>query len=106
MFHEHTILPQIAPLQIVIIGNVALVNDPGEPSNISGLRIERLVAEYFEERGFRKVIVNGDSNENIGYMMTLGSDGFFPELNTIKYDHDHYADQFYRPVFICRGLCV
>jgi neutral ceramidase len=70
LFEEHTILPQVIPLQIVIIGNVALVNVPGEPGNIAGQRIEKLVAEHLQERNIRKVIVNGYSNENTGYIMT------------------------------------
>jgi hypothetical protein len=70
LFDEHTILPQIIPIQIVIIGNVALVNVPGEPGNIAGQRIERLVTEHLQQRNIRKVIVNGYSNENTGYIMT------------------------------------
>lgn len=70
LFDEHTMLPQIVPLQIVIIGNVALVNVPGEPSNITGQRIERLVFDHLEERNIKKVIVNGYCNENTGYIMT------------------------------------
>jgi hypothetical protein len=47
-----------------------LVNVPGEPGNIAGQRIEKLVAEHLQERNIRKVIVNGYSNENTGYIMT------------------------------------
>lgn len=70
LFNEYTMLPQFVPLQIVIIGNVALVNVPGEPGNIAGQRIERLVSMHLAERDVRKVIVNGYSNENTGYIMT------------------------------------
>jgi neutral ceramidase len=70
LFKENTILPQIVPLQIVIIGNVALVNIPGEPSNTSGQRIERMVTEHLVNRNIKKVIVNGYCNENTGYIFT------------------------------------
>ncbi len=70
LFEENTILPQIVPIQIVIIGNVALANVPGEPGNFAGQRIERIVAEYLQRRNIKKVIVNGYSNENTGYIFT------------------------------------
>lgn len=70
LYDEHTMLPQIVPLQIVIIGNVALVNVPGEPGNIAGQRIERLVAQHLSQRNIKRVIVNGYCNENTGYIFT------------------------------------
>jgi neutral ceramidase len=70
LFDEHTILPQMVPLQIVIIGNVALVNVPGEPGNMAGQRIERLVFEHLKQRNIKRVIVNGYCNENTGYIFT------------------------------------
>lgn len=70
LFKEHTILPQIVPIQIVIIGNVAIANVPGEPGNIAGQRIERLVLEHLQKRNVKRVIVNGYSNENTGYIFT------------------------------------
>jgi hypothetical protein len=70
LYDEHTMLPQIVPLQIVIIGNVAMVNVPGEPGNIAGQRIERLVFQHLSQRNIKKVIVNGYCNENTGYIFT------------------------------------
>ncbi len=67
---EHTLYPRIVPLQIAIIGNVAILGVSGEPGNIAGQRIERAVYEELKNRGVKRVIVNGYANENTGYIFT------------------------------------
>ena len=79
---EHTMYPQIVPLQIAIIGNVAIVGVSGEPGNIAGQRIERTIFEHLKHRDIKKVIVNGYANENTGYIFT-------PE----EYDHQFTPNQ-------------
>ncbi|MEZ5001837.1 MAG: neutral/alkaline non-lysosomal ceramidase N-terminal domain-containing protein [Chitinophagales bacterium] len=67
---EHTMYPSIAPLQIVIIGNIAILGVSGEPGNIAGQRIEKAVLTHLEHRGVERVIMNGYANENTGYIFT------------------------------------
>ncbi|MEZ5023876.1 MAG: neutral/alkaline non-lysosomal ceramidase N-terminal domain-containing protein [Chitinophagales bacterium] len=67
---EHTMYPSIAPLQIVIIGNVAILGVSGEPGNIAGQRIEKAVLTHLQHRGVERVIMNGYANENTGYIFT------------------------------------
>ena len=67
---EHSMYPKIVPLQIVIIGNVAIAGVSGEPGNIAGQRIERTILSHLQHRGVERVIVNGYANENTGYIFT------------------------------------
>ncbi len=67
---EHSIYPHIVPLQIFIIGNVAILGVSGEPGNIAGQRIEKAAMVHLKERGIERVIVNGYCNENTGYIFT------------------------------------
>ena len=70
LHNEHTLYPKIVPLQIVIVGNVAILGVSGEPGNIAGQRIEKTVYEQLKHRGVKTVIVNGYANENTGYIFT------------------------------------
>ncbi|MCP4123117.1 MAG: hypothetical protein GY751_15295 [Bacteroidetes bacterium] len=79
---EHSIYPMVMPLQVMILGNVAIVGVSGEPGNIVGQRIERTVQEILKDRGVKRVIVNGYSNENTGYIFT-------PE----EYEHQYVPQQ-------------
>jgi len=72
----------IMPLQVIILGNVAIVGVSGEPGNIAGQRIERTVMEVLKDRGVKRVIVNGYCNENTGYIFT-------PE----EYEHQYAPQQ-------------
>ena len=67
---EHSMYPTIVPIQIAIIGNVAIAGVSGEPGNIAGQRIEKAILEHLKHRGVRRVIVNGYANENTGYIFT------------------------------------
>jgi hypothetical protein len=67
---EHTMYPSIVPLQIVIIGNIAIIGVSGEPGNIAGQRIEKAVLAHLQHRGVERAIVNGYANENTGYIFT------------------------------------
>lgn len=67
---EHTMYPSIVPLQIVIVGNVAIIGVSGEPGNIAAQRIEKVVLKHLQEKGVERAIVNGYANENTGYIFT------------------------------------
>ena len=67
---EHTMYPQMVPIQIAIIGSIAILGISGEPGNIAGQRIERTVFEHLKKRGVKRVIANGYANENTGYIFT------------------------------------
>ena len=82
LHEEHTFYPTVMPMQIIIIGNLAIIGVSGEPGNIAGQRIERTVLSVLKDRGIERAIVNGYSNENTGYIFT-------PE----EYEHQYTPSQ-------------
>ena len=67
---ENTMYPTMVPIQIAIIGNIAIAAVSGEPGNIAGQRIEKTIYAHLQKRGVKRVIVNGHANENTGYIFT------------------------------------
>jgi neutral ceramidase len=76
---ENTWTQQILPLQISIIGQVALVTLPAEPTTMSGKRIKKTILEILSKRGVDEVVVCPYSNGYSGYITT-------PE----EYEHQRY----------------
>lgn len=85
---EHTFYPQVMPIHVVIIGNLAILGVSGEPGNIAGQRMERTVLEVLKDRGVERVIMNGYSNENTGYIFT-------PEEYNSQYEPQQCGFQLY-----------
>lgn len=63
-------IPQILPLQIFIIGNLALVGIPAEITTIAGARLRQTVAKVLEERGVSEVLLTPYANSYAGYITT------------------------------------
>jgi neutral ceramidase len=63
-------IPQILPLQIFIIGNIAIVGIPSEITTIAGARLRQTVAEVLEERGVSEVLLSPYANSYAGYITT------------------------------------
>lgn len=67
---EHGLVPYILPLQIVILGNVALIACPGEFTNTAGKRLVETAASILENRGVEQIIFNTYANDYMGYVTT------------------------------------
>jgi neutral ceramidase len=67
---EHGLVPYILPLQIVILGNVALIACPGEFTNTARKRIVETAAPILEKRGVEQIIFNSYANDYMGYVTT------------------------------------
>jgi neutral ceramidase len=67
---EHTWTPQILPFQISIIGELAFIALPFEPSTMSGERIRKSSLEILKERSVKEVIILSYANEYGGYITT------------------------------------
>ncbi len=63
-------IPQILPLQLIIIGNVALAAIPGEITTIAGKRLEDSLLEILAERGVTEVVCSTYANAYCGYVTT------------------------------------
>lgn len=62
--------PQVLPLQIVILGNIALATIPGEITTIAAQRLEKTILDVLKERGVEEVILNSYANSYCGYITT------------------------------------
>ena len=63
-------IPQILPLQIFVIGSVAIVGIPSEITTIAGARLRQTVAKVLEERGVSEVLLSPYANSYAGYITT------------------------------------
>jgi neutral ceramidase len=64
---EHTWTQQVVPVQLVILGKVALVNLPGEVTSMSGLRLKEQVKN---DLNLHEVIISAYTNGAAGYITT------------------------------------
>lgn len=67
---EHPWAPNIVPLQIVRLGEVALVPLPCEPTTQAGRRLRARLADQLAPYGVKRVLVLGLSNAYAGYVAT------------------------------------
>lgn len=62
--------PQVLPLQIAIVGNIALVGVPGEITTIAGQRLRKTIKDVMNPRGVEHVLITSYSNAYCGYITT------------------------------------
>jgi neutral ceramidase len=62
--------PEVLPLQIVRLGQLALVATPFEPTTMSGRRLRGTVLAELQPAGVQRVVVAGLSNAYAGYVAT------------------------------------
>lgn len=76
-------VPHVLPLQIVIIGKMALIGCPGEYTVTAGKRLENTILEVLKESGIEHVIMCPYSNAYMGYVTT------FEEYQLQRYEGGH-----------------
>ncbi|MCF8464801.1 MAG: neutral/alkaline non-lysosomal ceramidase N-terminal domain-containing protein [Flavobacteriales bacterium] len=64
-------IQQILPIQIIILGNLALAGIPAEITTIAGKRLEDTLLEVLADRGVTEVICSTYSNAYCGYITTF-----------------------------------
>jgi len=62
--------PQILPLQIVTIGNLAILAVPAEFTTMAGRRLRQTVLTQLRDNGIEHVVIAGLSNAYAGYVTT------------------------------------
>jgi neutral ceramidase len=62
--------PEVLPLQVVRLGNVALVALPFEPTTMAGRRVRQQVLAQLSSVGVNQVLIAGLSNAYAGYLAT------------------------------------
>lgn len=63
-------IPQILPIHLVIIGNLALAGIPAEITTIAGQRLEESLLEILADRGVTEVVCSTYTNAYCGYITT------------------------------------
>jgi neutral ceramidase len=63
-------VPKRLPLQIFVIGQLAIVGIPAEITTIAAKRLRKTVAKVLEERGVSEVILSPYANSYAGYITT------------------------------------
>lgn len=67
---KSAMVPTVLPLQIVIIGQVAIVCCPGEFTTTAGQRVRQAVADRLQGRGISHVLICTYCNDYMGYVTT------------------------------------
>lgn len=62
--------PQVLPLQIAILGNIALVGIPSEITTVAGWRLKKTIGDILKKRGVEHVILAPYANAYSGYITT------------------------------------
>jgi neutral ceramidase len=76
-------VPTVLPLQIVVVGPLAMICAPGEFTTMAGARLRRTVAERLARRGVAEVLLCTYCNEYMGYVTT------FEEYQAQAYEGGH-----------------
>jgi len=63
--------PQILPLQIIIIANIAIAGIPLEITTVAGRRLKKTILQILKQRGVRQVILSPYANAYSGYITTF-----------------------------------
>ncbi len=76
-------IPQILPLQLVIIGELAIAGFQGEITTVAGQRLKNTILSVLQKRGVKKVIISGYANAYCGYVTT------YEEYQCQQYEGGH-----------------
>jgi neutral ceramidase len=75
--------PQILPIQLVIIGDLAIAAFPGEITTVAGWRLRATIQEVLAKRGIKNVMVSCYANAYCGYVTT------YEEYQCQQYEGGH-----------------
>lgn len=62
--------PQILPLQIIIIGKLAIAGFPSEITTVAGKRLRQTIYDVLKHRGVEQVVISSYANAYSGYVTT------------------------------------
>lgn len=68
--NKSNMVPTVLPLQIVTLGDLAIVCCPGEFTTVAGRRVKDTVAEKLAPAGINQVLICTYCNEYMGYVTT------------------------------------
>ncbi len=62
--------PQILPIQLMVIGQIAIAALPGEPTTIAGKRLRASLEPHLKKIGVKQTLIAGFANAYAGYITT------------------------------------
>ncbi len=68
--NKSNMVPTVLPLQIITLGDLAIVCCPGEFTTVAGQRVKDTVAEKLAPAGIRQVLICTYCNDYMGYVTT------------------------------------
>ncbi len=80
---QSAMVPSVLPLQIIVIGDLALICAPGEFTTMAGARLRACVAARLAPRGITRVLLCTYCNDYMGYVTT------FEEYQEQAYEGGH-----------------
>ena len=75
--------PQVLPLQVFILGELAIIGIPAEVSVVSGRRFKKTLENILKERGVTEIILSPYANAYSGYITT------YEEYQLQRYEAGH-----------------
>lgn len=76
-------IPQVLPLHLAVIGNIAIAGIPAEMTTIAGKRLNATLLDVLKQRGVERVIISPYANAYCGYITT------YEEYQLQKYEGGH-----------------
>lgn len=67
---DKPLIPQVLPLHLIIIGDLAMAGVPAEMTTIAGQRLEATLLEILKDRGVKEVVATTYANAYCGYVTT------------------------------------
>jgi len=67
---DKPLIPQVLPLHLVIIGDIALAGIPAEITTVAGQRLEQTLLDILKDRGVKEVVATTYANAYCGYVTT------------------------------------
>lgn len=68
---ENTWIPVVVPVQVFVIGEIAIAAFPGEITTVAGMRLRKSLLEKLHHRGIIEVLLTSNANEYMGYTTTF-----------------------------------
>jgi neutral ceramidase len=76
-------IPQILPLQLIIIGELAIASFPGEITTVAGHKLKKTIQNALSQKGIKRVIISCYANAYCGYVTT------YEEYQCQQYEGGH-----------------
>jgi neutral ceramidase len=68
---DKPLIPQVLPLHLIIVGDLAFAGIPAEITTVAGQRLEQTLLDILKDRGVKEVVATSYANAYCGYVTTF-----------------------------------